>query len=309
MEPSPRRSFGRTLAVIGVLVLACAALLLSPAGAQPAAAQDDCPPNPPQRRPCPWTPAGVEIQPCTKGFCWSGGYPNPLACKQEVVPANAHRTDLDDVVCNDGYTGERDRCTGVLLRCAGKTRWWEWFLPSRERVRDGWDSMTASDAGVLERVAGAASLLGALAELILLLTGIYGLARGLARRLGAMMLRQGAKASLSAAGKAFLKMAKAAGEDFLLTIQKNPDLIENLPQLKAIVESTAKKVGEYVVKMLKEQGAKAIPKGEEMAGMVYEAMGGAEKIPSAFKETVFKMLNEYFKQVKWYDWAKEAWRV
>lgn len=77
-----------------------------------------CPsPIPTAARKCPWTPEGYSVQPCTQGFCWDGGPQGALACKQEQSVPNSGRTYTTDLVCNEGYTATRDRCTGVILGC------------------------------------------------------------------------------------------------------------------------------------------------------------------------------------------------
>lgn len=311
MEPATLQSCCRISAATGAIMLVCAALLLSDGAAPPALAQSDCPPNPPQLRPCPWTPPGVEIQPCTRGFCWSGGYPNPLACKPEKVPRNARRTDLDDVVCNDGYAPERDPCTGVIVRCRGKGSWLDYFLPSPDRIRDDWEDMTAVDSSAGQRFWGALSLVGTGVELVMIFMGVFGLARAAAKAFAKLLIKQGVKATLSAAGRACLNMAKFKGEECLRALATHPnDLInpKNLPQLQKLVETHAKEIGEWVVKTLKEQGAKAVPRGEEMAGVVYELINKGGKLPEVLKEPVFKMLNQYFAETKWFDFARQVWR-
>lgn len=77
-----------------------------------------CPsPLPTAARKCPWTPEGYSVHPCTTGFCWDGGPQGALACKQEQSVPNSGRTYTTDLVCNEGYTATRDRCTGVILGC------------------------------------------------------------------------------------------------------------------------------------------------------------------------------------------------
>ncbi|MBI4955823.1 MAG: hypothetical protein HY908_27640 [Myxococcales bacterium] len=81
--------------------------------------QPPCPEKVKSSKLCPWSPKGASSGPCDPGFCFDGGFNHSLACKQENqnVP-NAHPTDLNDLVCNDGFRSQvRDRCSGVLLRC------------------------------------------------------------------------------------------------------------------------------------------------------------------------------------------------
>jgi hypothetical protein len=79
----------------------------------------DCPDKTPRMERCPWTPASAEIQPCAPGYCFDGGFNASDACKPENqhIP-NAHLSDLNDLICNDGYPVHvTDPCTGLLLRC------------------------------------------------------------------------------------------------------------------------------------------------------------------------------------------------
>lgn len=78
-----------------------------------------CPDMTPRPHNCPWTPADAGVGSCPPGSCFDGGYNHSDACKPEnqSVP-NAHATDLNDMICNDGFpTHVRDPCTGLLLRC------------------------------------------------------------------------------------------------------------------------------------------------------------------------------------------------
>ena len=58
---------------------------------------------------------------------------------------------------------------GLGTRIAG------WFFPSKQRFSEGWEAMTGSESGKLERVAGGASLLGAGCEVALTLMGVVSL--------------------------------------------------------------------------------------------------------------------------------------
>lgn len=81
-------------------------------------ASEPCPsPLPTVTKKCPWTPEGYSVGTCTTGFCWDGGPQGALACKQEQNVPNSGRTDTNNLVCNQGFTEQRDRCTGVILQC------------------------------------------------------------------------------------------------------------------------------------------------------------------------------------------------
>lgn len=69
---------------------------------------------------CPDSPKGAAAQACGPGFCWDGGYNHTLACKQEVLPANAHRGYTSEVICNDGYAAAVDSCSNVVTACVKK---------------------------------------------------------------------------------------------------------------------------------------------------------------------------------------------
>jgi hypothetical protein len=63
-------------------------------------------------------PEGYTIEhPCGPGFCWDGGPRGSGACKQEQDVPNGRRTYTTDLICLDGFTEVRDKCTHVLLRC------------------------------------------------------------------------------------------------------------------------------------------------------------------------------------------------
>jgi hypothetical protein len=80
-------------------------------------AQQPCPTPVLERRKCPWSPSGYAVEPCGPGFCFDAGPQGALACKQEQSVPNSGRNYTSDLVCNEGYVAERDRCTNVILRC------------------------------------------------------------------------------------------------------------------------------------------------------------------------------------------------
>lgn len=67
------------------------------------------------REKCPWTPEGYSVGECTPGFCWDGGPQGMLACKARETPANAHRNEDNNPVCNDGFARSLEPCTGLLI--------------------------------------------------------------------------------------------------------------------------------------------------------------------------------------------------
>lgn len=76
-----------------------------------------CPTQVPRLQKCPWTPDGYSIGSCAPGWCWDGGPQGALACKQEQSVPNSGRTYTSDLVCNEGFSPERDPCTNVITKC------------------------------------------------------------------------------------------------------------------------------------------------------------------------------------------------
>jgi cell division septation protein DedD len=79
-----------------------------------------CAPLVKEARLCPWSPKGATAQLCGPGFCWDGGFTGTLACKQETLPANAVRIDLNNIKCSDGFVAQQNVCTGVVTACVKK---------------------------------------------------------------------------------------------------------------------------------------------------------------------------------------------
>jgi hypothetical protein len=79
-----------------------------------------CAPLVKEARLCPWSPKSATAQLCGPGFCWDGGFTGTLACKQETLPANAVRIDLNNIKCSDGFTAQQNVCTGVVTACVKK---------------------------------------------------------------------------------------------------------------------------------------------------------------------------------------------
>jgi Inner membrane component of T3SS, cytoplasmic domain len=87
----------------------------SPGGTAAPAAETPCPPAVSEL--CAWSLPGATPGACPAGFCFDGGSQSTSACRQREIVPNAHRDDAMDVVCDDGFTAERDRCTKAVARC------------------------------------------------------------------------------------------------------------------------------------------------------------------------------------------------
>jgi hypothetical protein len=79
-----------------------------------------CGPAVKEVRLCADSPKGAAAQACGPGFCWDGGFNHSLACKQEDLPAHAHRSYTNDVLCDDGYSAAVNACTSVVTACTKK---------------------------------------------------------------------------------------------------------------------------------------------------------------------------------------------
>ncbi|HEY2980526.1 MAG TPA: hypothetical protein VGJ22_05060 [Anaerolineales bacterium] len=111
-----------------------------------------------------------------------------------------------------------------------------WLLPSRERFAEAWNALTHSGgADLLERAAGAASLAGAAAEVVLVLTGVASLTRGAVKAVGARLaggtaVKAAGKMASSAAGELVTKMG--AGELPQITHQTRRGILEVISRMK-----------------------------------------------------------------------------
>jgi hypothetical protein len=305
-----RRLLGQSATRGRCWLAACALLMLC---APPAGGQDPCPEVQPQARKCPWTPEGHTVHPCGPGFCWDGGPQGALACKQEANVSNAHRTGLNDLVCDDGYEEVRDRCTNVVTRCRSKGGGWiSWLLPAggTQRIRDSWDSTTARDAGIIERALGGLSLLGAGAETFLLLTGIFGVGRWLLGRLAAKLgWGAAAKAAANPAFNTARKMAIYEGEQFGHAVAKmsvDPLSAAGTQALEKMVEHSAPRIAGQLVEMVGAEAAKKMTR-DQMAGAVFSVLEHNGPLSPAVRESVFTMLQNYFQRGIQYLDASGRW--
>lgn len=89
----------------------------SGAGTTAAAGGTPCAPAPVTAPPCSWSLPGSPQGTCAPGFCFDGGPQGTGECKQQSAPANSHRDDMLDVVCDGGFTAQRD-CTNAVVGCA-----------------------------------------------------------------------------------------------------------------------------------------------------------------------------------------------
>jgi hypothetical protein len=290
------------------------AALIVTLGFTTVAEAQSCPAQTRHRTKCPWTPPGFEVRECGPGFCWDGGPQGTLACKQERDVANARRTDLRDLVCSDGYVGDRDRCTGVLLRCTGSgarpgqppvretppgwgSRIISWIIPygGMQRLRDGWGSMRAPDASVAERTVGGLSVLGFGAEVILTISGITALGGWLAARIAARRA-----AARTAAEKAAINAARAMVDFEAQELAKVTGTLaaeglgaHGAAQLQRTVADSANKMAGHVWNLLGEETARRLNPAE-FAGAVFNAMERAGQFPEPLRQMILEQVQGMF---------------
>lgn len=155
--------------------------------------------------------------------CPAGTYHSreTVACEQETCPEGAGRTYTLECACGEDleaeiteYTTETGHPYSLVTACVAPKSIWQriagWLLPSRERFAQGWDALTHSGgADIIERTAGAVSLAGAAAEVVLVLTGVTALTRGAVKAVGARLV---GRTAVKAAGK----MATGAAEELVI---------------------------------------------------------------------------------------------